>query len=264
MQLFYAADFWEILKKKRKKKKLQRLPFLVSSSVMRFNQHLDVYLNSARILTGWLKPLGVLLHNPAICFYRALIHIMVSQWIPRGGSDVWGILKKVRDFSTNETMCKNKTWRAEQKNDTTDQVVNNTSIFWLRQWVKVTYLAHGNVSLITVCGVFCFFFWWRWASEPSTMTTLELRAWTPLLRTVGRRYPSAPCLSKPRDTLIRALSANLPPSPVSSLCQGRINKTVIPALRTNAAWKDEACLNSQEQKPHIDIHLHILTLPRQA
>lgn len=82
-------------------------------SVMYITSHLDLYLNNARTLSRWLKPLGVLLHNPAVYFYRAPIHIMVSQWIPRGGSDVWGILKKVREFSTNETMCKNKTWRAE-------------------------------------------------------------------------------------------------------------------------------------------------------
>lgn len=55
----------------------------------------------------------VLLHYPAVYFYRALIHIMVSQWIPRGGRDVWGILKEVREFSTTETMCKNKPRGAE-------------------------------------------------------------------------------------------------------------------------------------------------------
>lgn len=46
------------------------------------------------------------------------------------------------------------------------------------------------------------------------------------------------------------------------LCQRRINNALVLALRTNAAWKDKQCLNSQEQKPHVDIHLHILTLTR--
>lgn len=112
--------------------------------------------------------------------------------------------------------------------------------------VSVTYLAH-DVSFIksTVFGD-------NKRQPPSTMTKLDLLLHSaPLLKNCRQEISLSPCLSKPRDAIIRALSPSLPPSPGCVLCRGWTNKTRILALRTSVAWKDKPCLNSQEQNPTL-------------
>lgn len=209
--------------------------------------HLHHYLKtcSTFILFRW-NPHRVLLHYLSVYLCRALIHITISQWITRGGRDVWRILETVRVFPQLKP-CAKTSQRLPSKSRT-DQTVNKTliksNIFWFKEGFSdlpcswQLDLTHNQRFV-------------QQASVPYTITTLNL--WT--LNTSIKNYRQAitlcRCLSKPHVTLIRALSANLPPSPVCPLHQGRINRTVILALRTNVAWKDNPCLNSQEQCPTL-------------
>lgn len=187
-------------------------------------------------MTGTLR---VLLHDLAVYFYRALIHIMVSQWIPRGGRDVWGILKEVREFSTTTPSTKTSRGEKKQKWPDNKENLNKTNIFspWLTSLMATWAQSKG--------------FW-----ETTRFSSLHHDSTGALtlstsIKNCRQETSLSPCLSKLSDTIIRGVSANLPPSPICPLCQYKTNKTLIPALRTNAAWKDKSCLNSYEQNPTL-------------
>lgn len=160
----------------------------------------------------------------------------------------------VRDSQRGERDFHNR--NHVQKQAEGSWVTTKLTGWWRQGWHLRTYLAHGSVGLTTVC-------WWWGVLQRSNVTTLMLWLSIALLRTASEKDPSP-------QVLIGALwYRNQSPIGRRATFTGLLiipgqNKQVLLALRTNAGWKDKSCLNSVEQKPHVDIHLHFLTWPHDA
>lgn len=153
---------------------------------------------------------------------------------------MWGILREAREISNTRTMCKNreKSWLSTQLSRKIAKKTNKPKTLYEESQdlpcscqLKLNQSDFRGWTLLL----------------PSTITThtgLSLNTST----TASERYPSPPCLSKPYDALIMAISASLPPTPACSLYPRQNKQDSHSGFEENADCKDKPCLNSQEQK----------------
>lgn len=178
---------------------------------------------------------------------------MVSQRIPRGGRDVWGILKEAREISTTETMCKNK-----PTVQTTRKTLAKSKSSWLREGVSQTYLAHGNVSLVTINVLV--------AASVAALHHDNTGALTLNTSIKNRRQEISLC-----PPLIKAAwCSNQSPIGQSPTFTGLPivawqNKQDSRSRFEDKYWlKGQAVFEQPGTKPQVDIHLHIFTSPHEA
>lgn len=167
------------------------------------------------------------LHYPAVYFHTALIHITVSQWNPAGGRDVRGIFPQPKPRA--------KTSRGEE-----EKIFSKFKTDWTTKSRKLERFGDlpRSWQRERFGGSEC-----HWSADPGR----------PRLRSAGGRRPSP-------TRLIRASWC-----PNQSPIGRPATFTSLPIVAgqnkqdCGSRLEDTPCLNTREQKPPVDIHLHSLT-----